>query len=234
MDTMQRQVSLVDDPTTPPDIDAAIAMLLEPVRLWSAAEILDSFMPVPKSAGVYAWYFDEIPPGVPTNGCHKAADGKTLLYVGIAPRESRGRVTPSKRTLQHRLRDHVAGNAEGSTLRLTLGCMLAGAIGIQLRRVGSGNRYTFTNPGEIRLDGWLMAHAHVGFTAVEHPWEVESRLLSKLSLPLNLSGNSTHMFAADLGRIRAAARRQASDLPIVADSGGPRRVLRQTATFPEA
>jgi hypothetical protein len=219
----------MDDQTTSPDIDTAITMLLASSRLLSAAEILHSFMPVPKSAGVYAWYFDEIPSGVPTNGCHTAAEGKTLLYVGIAPKESKGRLTSSKRTLRHRLRDHLAGNAEGSTLRLTLGCLLAGALDIQLRRVGSGNRYTFTNPGEIRLDAWFTAHAFVAFIALERPWEVESRLLSKLSLPLNLSGNSTHVFAADLGRIRAAARRKTSNLPVVADSGGPRRVLHRTA-----
>jgi hypothetical protein len=29
-----------------------------------------------------------------------------------------------------------AGNAGGSTLRKTLGCLLAGQLGIQLRRVG--------------------------------------------------------------------------------------------------
>jgi hypothetical protein len=42
------------------------------------------------------------------------------------------------------------GNAEGSTLRLSSGCILAEQLGIQLRRVGSGKRLTF-GTGEQRL-----------------------------------------------------------------------------------
>jgi hypothetical protein len=41
--------------------------------------------PVPKRSGVYAWYFKEPPPGIDTRHCH-TSDGKTLLYIGIAPR----------------------------------------------------------------------------------------------------------------------------------------------------
>jgi hypothetical protein len=207
----------------PTDSDTSIASLLHPARLWSAAEILKSFASVPKSAGVYAWYFDEIPLGVPTAGCHRSSGGQVLLYVGIAPKEAKATTTPSTRTIRHRLRDHLIGNAEGSTLRLTLGCLLAEPLGIRLRRVGSGNRHTFTNPGEIILDNWLAAHAHLAFSAIERPWEVEARLLATISLPLNLSGNGTHSFASELSRLRATAKRQAASLPVVIDSGGPRR-----------
>lgn len=214
---------------SPPDVargvgNAAIGLLLQPSRLWSATEILIRPSPVPKSPGIYAWYFDQAPPGVPTTHCHKGPDGQVLLYVGIAPKEAKvARAKPVTRTLRDRLRDHLAGNAEGSTLRLTLGCLLADRLGIRLRRVGSGNRYTFTNPGEIVLDKWLAAHAHVAFAAVERPWEVEARLLVTLSLPLNLMSNATHPFAAELGRMRAVAKREATALPVVADNGGPRR-----------
>lgn len=207
-----------------PESDAAITLLLHPTRLWGAVEILQSYAPVPKSAGVYAWYFDEIPPGVPITGCHKSTDGQVLLYVGIAPKENKAAATSSKRTLRHRLRDHLAGNAEGSTLRFTLGCLLADQLGTRLRRVGSGKRYTFTNPGEIELDRWLAAHAHIAFAAIERPWQVEAKLLSMVSLPLNLSGNTTHSFAADLSRMRSLARREAASLPVVVDNGGPRRM----------
>src|SRR4051812_39064797 len=63
--------------------EAVIASLLRPARLWSAAEIVNRIAPVPRAAGIYAWYFDEIPPGVPTTGCHVAPHGQVLLYVGI-------------------------------------------------------------------------------------------------------------------------------------------------------
>jgi hypothetical protein len=91
------------------------------------------------------------------------------------------------------MRDHFGGNAEGSTLRLTLGCLLSEPLHIKLRRVGSGRRHTFTNPGEILLDNWMAQHAGVAWAPVEEPWIVERRLLREVSLPLNLQGN-THPF----------------------------------------
>lgn len=50
-----------------------------------------------------------------------------LLYVGISPKAppSNGGA-PSRSTLRKRLQTHYRGNAEGSTLRKTLGCLLAG------------------------------------------------------------------------------------------------------------
>ena len=47
---------------------------------------------------------------------------------------------------------HYRGNAEGSTLRLTLGCLLSVELDTVLRRVRSGKRTTF-GPQEARL-GW--------------------------------------------------------------------------------
>jgi hypothetical protein len=89
-----------------------------------------------------------VPLGVPTKGCHHTLNHK-LLYVGIAPKQTcRATTKLSVRTLRDRLDDHFRGNAEGSTLRLTLGCLLSDLLGIQLRRVDSGRRFTFTNVGE--------------------------------------------------------------------------------------
>ncbi len=76
-------------------------------------------------------YFDQVSPGVLIDGCHKATLDHTLLYVGIAPKEAKEQaVKPSIGTLRHRKRDHFSGNAEGSTLRLTLGCLLSDALTI--------------------------------------------------------------------------------------------------------
>ncbi|MER6923283.1 GIY-YIG nuclease family protein [Streptomyces spiralis] len=52
-------------------------------------------------------------------------------------------------------RYHYRGNAAGSTLRLTLGCL----FGLELRRVGSGTRLTFGRVGEARLSQWMAANA---------------------------------------------------------------------------
>src|SRR5690349_16291416 len=104
------------------EVERAILALLNPRRLYCRTEVLNQPSPVPRSPGVYAWYFDKIPPRVPADGCHKAL-GHTLLYVGIAPMK---RIRPAhnvvvQRTLHHRLRDHFAGNAEGSTLIRAVG-----------------------------------------------------------------------------------------------------------------
>jgi GIY-YIG catalytic domain len=210
------------DPTADQLVEQAVDALLYPGHLYSAADCLCRPSPIPTSPGVYAWYFDEVPLGVPIDGCHHAL-GHTPLYVGIAPKAAKGQgVKPSIRTLRHRMRDHFCGNAEGSTLRLTLGCLLSEALSIKLRRVGSGRRHTFTNPGEIALDKWMAQHAHVAWAAVEEPWIVEERLLSTVCLPLNLMGN-THPFMSTLRRIRKAAKEVAQGLPVVGDNGGRRR-----------
>lgn len=80
--------------------------------------------------------------------------------MGISPKRppTNGR-PPSRENLQSRIRYHFRGNAEGSTLRLTLGCLL----GLELRRVGSGKRLTFA-AGEARLTQWLADNARVCWT----------------------------------------------------------------------
>jgi len=71
-------------------------------------------------------------------------DGLTLLYAGISPKKppTNGRA-PSKEALRSRIYTHYTGNAEGSTLRLTLGCLLAERLDLELRRYGSGTRMHF-------------------------------------------------------------------------------------------
>ena len=77
-------------------------------------------------------------------------DEKTLLYAGISPKDEN-----SKQNLRKRITNHFRGNAEGSTLRLTLGTLLSRESDFPLRRVGSGNRKTFTHLGEQWLDKWM-------------------------------------------------------------------------------
>ena len=192
-------------------------------ELRSRADVLSRPCPVPQSPGVYAWHFATVPPGVDAAGCHEV-DGLTLLYVGISPKEppTNGRA-PSRSTLRHRLRTHFGGNAEGSTLRKTLGCLLGPDLGIALRRVGSGTRCTFTNPGEQVLDAWMQENAFVVWRETERPWELERSILhSGLPLPLNVRDNPSIRHTSVITAVRRAAMMGAEVLPIVADSGGPR------------
>jgi hypothetical protein len=202
-----------------------VERLLRPGHLHTAPEIGSRPCPVPARSGVYAFYFDEPPPGIESKDCHRVDQG-TLLYVGIAPKPPpRNGRAPSKSSLRQRLRTHYFGNAEGSTLRLTLGCLLAEQLGIQLRRVGSGGRYTFTNPGEQLLDDWMRQHAFVTWVETDQPWGLEEHLLlsSNLRLPLNLAGNPWAEAVSMLSAVRSKARQLAAELDIVVDSGGPRR-----------
>ncbi|HEY0681618.1 MAG TPA: hypothetical protein VGD45_04760 [Steroidobacter sp.] len=190
-----------------------VAALMKPERLWSRAEVRSRPSPVPRVAGVYAWYFLRPPAGVSTRDCHKIR-GAALLYVGISPKPPPANgAAPSRQTLCGRIRCHFSGNAAGSTLRLTLGCLLAETLGIELRRVGSGRRLTFAD-GEQRLSEWMDRNARVCWMPVEQPWTIEEQLISKLSLPLNLRSNERHSFHPVLTEIRRDHRYRANTLPI--------------------
>jgi hypothetical protein len=202
--------------------------LLHPIRLHAASEILIKPCPVPALPGVYAFYFETPPPGILTEGCHRVGQ-YLLLYVGIAPKPppTNGRA-PRKSHLRQRLRTHYGGNAEGSTLRRTLGCLLSEQLGIKLRRVGSGGRYTFTNPGEQVLDDWMRQHAFVTWVETDAPWKLEDYLLTSagLRLPLNLEGNPWLEAVSTLAAIRLKARQQADRFDIVAGADQESCLLR--------
>ncbi|MFJ4687562.1 GIY-YIG nuclease family protein [Streptomyces sp. NPDC088789] len=153
-------------------------------------------------AGVYGWHFAQTP--------HPELDANRLLYVGIAPRFMANRT--STQNLRKRVRYHYRGNAAGSTLRLTLGCLL----GLELRRVGSGTRMTFGKAGESTLTQWMAENARVCWIEHGEPWTMESQLISQLDLPLNLDQNRHNVFHSRLKELRAHARRRARELPVSA------------------
>ena len=123
-------------------MEAIIYELVKPTKVFSRSEVLPRDSPVPRSPGIYAWFFKESPPNVPTEKCAKYND-LNLLYAGISPKKPKRMGKPSKQNLRTRIKNHYQGNAEGSTLRFTLGCLLSEELGIKLRRVGSGKRMTF-------------------------------------------------------------------------------------------
>lgn len=137
---------------------------------------------------------------------HQELDAGRLLYVGIAPRYMANRT--STQNLRKRVRYHYRGNAAGSTLRLTLGCLL----GLELRRAGSGKRLTFGKAGEATLSQWMAENARVCWIEHAEPWALES----ELDLPLNLDQNRHNAFHDRLKEMRAQARQQARGLSISA------------------
>ena len=197
--------------------------------------------PVPAVKGIYFWWFKEIPPGVPIEGCI-TQEGYTLLYVGISP--DKKSKPNSRANLRQRIKTHYNGNAEGSTLRRTLGVLLATKSNFPLRRVGSGKRTTFTHPGEQWLDQWMEKNAKVSWVADEEPWVLEETLITSTSLPLNLQGNkvleetlitstslplnlqgNNHAFKPMLSAMRSKAMAEAKVMEIADETGSSRSVV---------
>lgn len=143
-------------------------VLLRPAALWRRADVLQRECPVPRVAGIDAWYFDGHVRAPQRDGCITAL-GASLLYVGISPKQAPsdgGR--PSRQTLRSRIRYHFRGNAAGSTLRLTLGCLLSSELGIALRRVGSGDRFTLPMVKIGYPPGWTATPSSLGCLVSDH------------------------------------------------------------------
>lgn len=194
-----------------------------PEKTYSRTEVMSKPTPVPAVNGVYFWWFKEIPPGVPAEGCI-TCDGYTLLYVGISP-DQRGKPN-SRSSLRKRIKTHYSGNAAGSTLRRTLGVLLSRESSFPLRRVGSGSRMTFTHPGEQWLDAWMEKNAKVHWIPAEAPWELEDMLIASIALPLNIQGNA-HDFKITLSGMRSQAAAEARLMEIADERGFRRRLLTQ-------
>ena len=158
-------------------------------------------------AGLYGWWFDHVPACVPLDGV-TVRDEWRLLYVGIAPSRSGGRAT-----LRSRIgRNHLGRRASASTLRRTLGCLLAADLGLTATRTSPG-KYTF-GEGEDALTRWMQKHARVSWVATDSPWSVESAVIESLTLPLNIEFNSSHPFCAELKRMRRLMMANASALTL--------------------
>lgn len=174
-----------------------------PAKLWRRAEVLTRPSPVPRQRGIYAGYFRAPPSAVPLQGVH-TVDDFALLYIGIAPSSA-----ASGATLRSRLRSHLRKDASQSTLRLTLGCLLADTLGLRLAPQVNG-RLTLGAEGEQRLSAWLDSHAAVVWVPREEPWQDEHGLIQHFKTPLNLQGNAAHPFFAALSarrqQFRAAAK----------------------------
>jgi hypothetical protein len=135
-----------------------------------------------------------------------------LLYLGIAP--DKANKPNSRSSLRKRIFQHYRGNADGSTLRRTLGVLLERKSGFPLRRVGSGQRITLAHAGERYLDKWMARNAFVAWVVLRKPWIIEHKLLRQMSCPLNIRGNDHHPFFSALTKLRGQALRRARKLPI--------------------
>ena len=138
----------------------------------------------------------------------RGGHGKSELRLPDS-RESCEQRAPTSDLVVNTCRGDMQGNAAGSTLRLTLGCLL----GLELRRVGSGTRRTFASR-EADLSAWMEQYAAVCWIETNEPWLVEKTFIASVNLPLNLDQNRGHVFHPALSELRRAAKRRANELPV--------------------
>jgi hypothetical protein len=151
---------------------------------------------------------------VSSSGCSavRQSPGRSRRAHGIAP--DKQNKPNSSASLLSRIRYHYTGNAEGSTLRRTLGVLLETKSGFPLRRVGSGKRITLTHAGEQYLDEWMRENAFVAWVEHPEPWIIERLLLGEFSCPMNITHNKHHSFVITLKQMRKEALRLAREMPI--------------------
>ena len=182
--------------------------ILRPANLWSPTEVLNSPSPVPRLAGLYGWYFADPPPSVPLQDCIYS-HGRWLLYVGICPAgPPPANAEPTRRTLRERLRTHIRGRADASTLRLTLGCILIDELELTLSPRPTDKRLDF-GTGEDLLTGWIAPHGSVVWMTHSQPWTLEIPLIRAAKPPLNLAHNQAHPFHNHLSKLRRECTRKA-------------------------
>lgn len=190
-----------------------ISKLLNPEKLWLREDILQKPSQVPAQNGIYAWYFKTTPNveifknyfNIDTatsflEDAHKIKDYQ-LLYIGISPKDKY-----SKNNIRQRLRGHMNGNAYGSTLRLSLGCLLSSELDITLSKHGKSIHF---GDGENKLSEWINNNAVVVFQVCDEPWKVEDEAIRTLMLPLNIRDNEHSLFKKPLEDIRKNAKKTA-------------------------
>ena len=174
-----------------------VERILNPLTLHSASDVRTA----PASPGVYGWWMKKGTLDVPA-AAHQEQDGHQLLYVGISPRKPSAAGRASKGTLRDRLVTHATKDASRSTLRRTLGVLLAGELGLILGE--NGGREHYGAQGEALISRWLIENARVAWAVDPEPWKAEDELLADATLALNLDGK-TDAFARSISAQRRAA-----------------------------
>lgn len=190
------------------DIKVKVEYFRHPDKLWSTQEIISDPKVVPQTRGVYGWYFNELPPQVPTQN-YIQVDGCKLLYIGVAPKYPWSATTLHSRIMGK----HLGNNASVSTLRMSLGTLLRKELGLSpMTRGTERNRSIwFGVQGEKELTDWMTLQTRVAWKKDEHPWEIETTAFKAYSnlLPLNIRGNKENRFRQILKSVRRNCRDEA-------------------------
>ena len=139
----------------------------------------------PDESGIYGWYFNEIPPYVPYKKCaHTRPRLKKwrLLYIG-----------KGKSLKKRILGFHFNGDADVSTLRLSLGCLLIKhhklCLYKRLSKTEGKYDYTFGDKGEKEISNWMKKNTRVAWVASPNYETLEKNAIHTYTLPLNIKEN---------------------------------------------
>jgi len=163
----------------------------------SAAISPDEFLLAGRTAtdrpGLYSWWVDRPGAAALSSGVRMIV-GPGLIYAGLAGATRWPSGQRSKNTLWLRIATmHLAGKHEFSTLRRTLGAILAAVQGR-------------TRVDECELTKWMRAHLRVVLVPFDDRDELgrlEKRVLAALDPPLNLQGMASTPLRTRLRELRA-------------------------------
>lgn len=179
-----------------PDVAEYVRILEDEATARTPTEFLATNGVGLRSPGLYSWWVDPAGAADLTRSLrHVIRPG--MIYAGLAgaTRERSGR--QSSNTLWLRISGmHLGGKHEFSTLRLTLGSTLVGALG-------------WSEIDEAKLSEWMHAHLRVITLPVADAdtlGKLESAVLEELDPPLNLS----KVAKTDIRRRLSELRRQYS------------------------
>jgi hypothetical protein len=160
--------------------------------------------PLPTAGGVYLfcsnneWLAEKL--GSPTFASSALPTGYHPLYIGSAA------------NLQRRIRSHVGRSSVASSMRGSLGTILAEQIGLTPLASDVGGELWFAE--EAILSGWIDRYCLVGVRETSSPLTLEKALVVSEKPPLNISYLKTTPLARRLIRARASVRAEARRLRV--------------------
>ena len=124
-------------------------------------------------------------------------DAGHLLYIGA-----------TTQGLRTRIKQHLKGDGRVSSLRRTVGVMLADELQL---RVHLGRMNFHFGEGEERLTRWLCDNTLISVHPTKNPMGAEKFLIGTLSTPLNITARRTHPYAKHLMNLKALCKKRARE-----------------------
>lgn len=163
----------------------------------TARTIGDTPDQVPDAPGVYTALLER------RDGLVKALEDAGLDHSALAD-EPRPIVYigSSGSSLRRRLRTHVVGDSRRSTLRMTLGALLAPQLGLE--PIGTpGHTYFEFGGQEAVLSRWIEDHLSFAFFECVAPVSIESAMIIQCRPALNISYQRASRHARRLMQLRS-------------------------------